>query len=110
MDSALIASTLLLFLISGLFAWFFRARLIPGLVMPFDGLNEAARQALLRRKFRFRTAALGLFVLAALTLFTAFPRGVTLLFVLGGFYCQYRVFRLRRRYPMSVGAGTPPPA
>jgi len=101
MDSALVTSVLVMLVLLGCCIYSFRSRLIPECVAPFAQLDAAARQALVRRKRCFRMAALSLFALAALTLFTGFPRGVTLFFACGGFVCQYRVFRLRRRFPMS---------
>ena len=109
MDNALVTSTLLLFVVLALCLWPLRSRLIPERVMPFAELSEAAQQALLRRKLRFRTAAVCLFTLAILALFVASPRGIVLLFVFGGFLCQHQVYCLRRRYPMSVSAGFRPP-
>lgn len=101
MDRAFLSSCLLLLILLGLCLWSVRSFLIPEQCMPFAGLSKERQADLLKRKFRFRAAALGLFALAALSLFSACPRGLTVLAVVIGFFFQYRVFRLRRRYPVG---------
>ena len=67
---------------------------------PFASLPEEMQEALLRRKLRLRGLSLALFLLAALTMFSLLPRGFSLALTVSGFFCQYKVFCLRRRYPM----------
>ncbi|MDR0466830.1 MAG: hypothetical protein LBH94_05680 [Deltaproteobacteria bacterium] len=70
--------------------------------MPFARLPEATQERIAHWKLCWRGTALALFVLAAATLFSGLPRGVTVLCICAGFFCQYRVFCLRRRYPISA--------
>ncbi|MDR1490829.1 MAG: hypothetical protein LBS65_10200 [Desulfovibrio sp.] len=74
--------------------------ILPSAVMPFAALSPEARETILRKKTRLRGLALALFILAALTMFSVLPRGITLALAIAGFFCQYLVFRLRRLYPM----------
>lgn len=108
MNDPLFRAGLLLLLVLTCCLWCARAHLIPKRITPFAQLDAQTRQTVLRRKFRFRAAAVFLFTLAGLSLFSPLPKGVTLSALLGGFYCQYRVFRLRRRYPVIFTAGVLP--
>lgn len=107
MDAPLVYASLLLLLVLGCGLYFARSMAIPQCVMPMAQLDEQTRQTLVRRKFRLRAVAVVLLTLAAISLFSSMPRAVTLIAALGGFYCQYRVFRLRRRHPMSGAAHIP---
>ena len=108
MDASLLASCALVgILVVGMGCRFVKKRL-PDVVMPFAGLPEEMQERIARRKFCWRGTALALFVLAAVTLFSGLPRGVTLLCVCAGFFCQYRVLCLRRRYPMGSAPGVFP--
>ena len=101
MDASLLTSCALVgILAAGLGCWFVKKRL-PAMVMPFALLPEETRERIARRKLCWRGAALAVFALAAATMFSGLPRGVTVLCVCVGFFCQYRVLCLRRRYPMS---------
>jgi len=105
MDASLLTSCIVLgILAAGAICWFVKKRL-PVMVMPFVSLPEKTRARIARQKLCWRAAALAVFVLAAATLFSSLPKGVTLLCVSMGFFCQYRVFCLRRRYPMSPVPG-----
>jgi hypothetical protein len=73
---------------------------LPDMVTPFARLPGEAQERIARLKLRWRGAALAVFVLAAATLFSGLPRGMTVLCVCAGFFCQYKVLCLRRRYPM----------
>jgi uncharacterized membrane protein YczE len=101
-DAALLASCALVgILVVGMGCWFVEKRLPAG-IMPFADLPEELRERIARQKLCWRGTALAVFVLAAATLFGGLPRGVPVLCVGVGFFCQYRVFCLRRRYPMSA--------
>lgn len=103
MDASLLTACALVgILASGMGCWFVRKRL-PAVIMPFARLPEEAQERIARQKLCWRGTALAAFVLAATTLFIGLPRGVTVLCVCVGFFCQYRVFCLRRRYPMNAG-------
>ena len=105
MDASLLASCALMGIIAaGMTCWFVKKRL-PVVVMPFASLPAEEREHITRSKIYWRAAALAVFSLAAATLFGGLPRGVTLVCVGAGFFCQYRIFCLRRRYPMSSGPG-----
>ena len=102
MDASLFSSCALVgILAAGMGCWLVKKRL-PPLVMPFGLLPEEMRERITRRKLCWRGTALAAFALAAATLFSGLPRGVTVLCVCVGFFCQYKVFCLRRRYPMSA--------
>lgn len=100
MDTALLTALLLLLLLIAVIFCLFGGSLIPDRITPFTRLPEAAQARVLRQKQLLRGSALGLFLLAALAMFTSLPRGVPVGIVLAGFYCQYSVFCLRRRYPV----------
>jgi hypothetical protein len=78
----------------------FGGRVVPAGIAPFAALPGEMQEKILRRKRNFRCLALALFLLAALSMFSFLPRGVSLAFAVSGFFCQYKVFCLRRRYPM----------
>jgi hypothetical protein len=100
MDAGLLTACFLgATLVAGV-VFLFGRRFIPKEGAPFASLSKEMREALLRRKLRLRGLALALFFLAALTMFSALPRGIALAFCVSGFFCQYKVFCLRRRYPM----------
>jgi hypothetical protein len=88
----------------------FGGRVIPTGVVPFAALSGEMREKILRWKWRFRCLALALFLLAALSMFSSLPRGVPLAFSVSGFFCQYKGFCLRRRYPMNYTHATQLPA
>jgi len=100
--SLLMACALVGTLAAGMACWFVKKRL-SAVIMPFARLPEEAQERIARSKLCWRGTALAAFVLAAATLFSGLPRGATVLCVCMGFFCQYRVFCLRRRYPMSSG-------
>ena len=78
----------------------FGGRIVPAGIKPFAALSGEMQEKILRRKRRFRCLALPLFLLAALSMFSAMHRGVPLAFSASGFFCQYKAFCLRRSYPM----------
>jgi hypothetical protein len=100
--SQLTACALVGILAAGMGCWFVKKRL-PAVIMPFVRLPEAMQERIARRKLCWRGTALAAFVLAAATLFSGLPRGVTVLWICVGFWGQYRVLCLRRRYPMDSG-------
>jgi hypothetical protein len=105
MDASLLASCALVgILAAGLGWWFVKTRL-PAEVMPFVRLPAKTQQRVAHSKLCWRAAALAVFALAAATFFGGLPRGVVLVCLGMGFFCQYRVFCLRRRYPMSGAPG-----
>ena len=107
MDTGIVTACLLLgVILVGCLLRIGRRRLVPAAVMPLAALSGEAREKVLRRKTRLRGLALLLFVLAALTMAGALPRGVTLALALAGFFCQYRVFRLKRLYPVRQVAAS----
>ena len=108
MDASLLASCALLGILAVGMGWWFVKRCLPAMVMPFVRLSEEMQERISRQKFCWRVAALAVFALAAATLFGGLPRGVTFLCVCMGFFCQYRVFCLRRRYPMRSATGAFP--
>jgi hypothetical protein len=108
MDASLLTSCALVgILAAGMGCWFVKKRL-PVVVMPFARLPEETQERVARQKLCWRGTALAVFALAAATLFSGLPRGVTVLCVCVGFFCQYRVLCLRRRYPMSAAPGVFP--
>jgi hypothetical protein len=82
--------------------WRFVKKRLPAAVMPYARLPEEMQNRIARHKRYWRGSALIVFALAAATLFGGLPRGVTVLCVCVGFFCQYMVFCLRRRYPMMA--------
>ena len=101
MEASLLTSCALLgILAAGLGCWFVKKRL-PAVSMPLPQLPQEMQERIARRKLCWRGTALAAFMLAVATLCSGLPRGVTVLCVCVGFFCQYRVFSLRRRYPMS---------
>ncbi|MDR0239407.1 MAG: hypothetical protein LBI88_04145 [Deltaproteobacteria bacterium] len=105
MDASLLASCALLGTLAAGMGWWFVKKRLPAMVMPFALLSEEMQERVARQKFCWRAAALAVFVTAAAALFSGLPRGVTLVSVCMGFFCQYKVFCLRRRYPMSAAPG-----
>jgi hypothetical protein len=101
MNAALFTSCALVGILAVGMGWWFVKRRLPTMIMPFVRLSEEAQARVARRKFYWRGAALAAFILAAVTLFSGLPRGVTLLCVCIGFFSQYKVFCLRRCYPVT---------
>ena len=99
--SPLLASCALLGILAAGMGWWFVKKRLPSMVMPFVRLSEEMQERIARQKLCWRASAVAVFALATATLFGGLPRGVTFLCVCMGFFCQYRVFCLRRRYPMS---------
>jgi hypothetical protein len=108
MDASLIASCALAGILAAAAGCWFVKKDLPLAATPFARLPEEMQERIARRKLCWRGTALAAFVLAAAALFCGLPRGVTVLFVCVGFFCQYRVFCLRRRYPMSAVPGAFP--
>ena len=105
MDAPLLASCALVGILAAGMGWRFAKKSLPARVTPFARLSEAMQERIARRKRYWRGAALAVFALAAATLFSGLPRGVSILCICMGFFCQYKVFSLRRRYPMSFLPG-----
>ena len=101
MDTNILTACLLASLLVVVIAYLFGRPFIPGCVMPFAELPEQEQQRISRQKLCRRGLALTLFALAALTMFSALPRGITLGLTFSGFFCQYSVFCLRRRFPCA---------
>ena len=100
MDKGFLSACILLGLIAaGLIYHIVKSRL-PAMIMPFASLPKAEQQKVSKQKFSLRCAALAFFALAAILLFTGMPRGSTVLAAALGFFCQFNVFCLRRKYPL----------
>jgi len=102
MDASLLASCVLVGILAAGLIWWFVKQHLPAMVTPFARLPKEMQERITRQKLCWRAAALAVFALAAAALLSGLPRGLTLLCVSMGFFCQYRVFSLRRRYPMRA--------
>ena len=100
MDKGFLSACILLGLIAAGLVYHIAKSRLPAMVMPFASLPKAEQQKVAKQKFSLRCAALAFFVLAAVLLFTGMPRGSTVLAAVLGFFCQYNVFCLRRKYPV----------
>ena len=81
----------------------FGKTLRPAMLVPLAELPAETRRKVEQSKVYWRGASVLFLLAAAGTLSGGYLRGVTLGFTLLGFFCQYRVYCLRRLYPALPG-------
>ena len=108
MDNGLFTASILLAVIGAGLLYYLAKSHLPAMVMVFSELPEADQKRVSKQKCIFRSCALGCFALAGVLLFTGMPRLATILTAAAGFFFQYKVFCLRRKYPIRPAFSVPP--
>ena len=108
MDNGLFTASMLLAVIGAGLLYYLAKSHLPAMVMGFSELPEAEQKRVAKQKLIFRSCALGCFALAGVLLFMGMPRFATIIAVAAGFFFQYKVFCLRRKYPIRPVLSGPP--